>query len=111
MITPTLLEAPVRRWQCPSCGAQHVTREARPHTPMHTCRALRGLSAPFVEVVGSDLPKHATRHVVVEREDWVRSELVQTDGEGRPVMAVRTERADGSNDCHVFAPTARVIGE
>lgn len=103
-----LLTAPERRWQCPSCDRQHVTREARPHTPMHTCSALNGLATPFVEVRGDALAKHSVRHVVVEREDYVGNELVQTDNTGRPVMALRTERADGSNDARVFAPTAHV---
>lgn len=43
---------------------------------------------------------------IVERGDYIGSELVQTDGNGRPVMAVVTERADGQ-DCTVFAPTAQ----
>ena len=67
---------------------------------MHSCPALKGLMAPFVD----DLQK--ARHVVKDRDDYVGNELVQTDNEGRPVMALVTERADGSNDCHVYAPTA-----
>lgn len=97
---------PTKRWECPSCGVQHVTHEARPHVPMHPCRSLRGILAPFVEVHGIELDRSRQRHVVVDREDYVAGELVRTDADGRPVMAVVTERADGSNDCHVFAPTA-----
>jgi hypothetical protein len=41
----------------------------------------------------------------VERGDYVGRELVQTDGEGRPWMAVVTTRDDGQ-DCAVLAPTA-----
>jgi len=37
----------------------------------------------------------------------VGSELVHFDGEGRPVMAVVTERPDGSNDVMVNVPTAQ----
>jgi hypothetical protein len=44
-------------------------------------------------------------HRTVEREDWVGGELVQTDEDGRPVMAVVTVRDDGQ-DCTIFAPTA-----
>jgi hypothetical protein len=44
----------------------------------------------------------------VEREDYVGSEDVRYDGEGRAVMAVRTTRDDGE-DLAVFAPTARMI--
>jgi hypothetical protein len=43
----------------------------------------------------------------VERGDWVGRELVQTDGNGRPVMAIRTTRDDGI-DCTVLAPCATV---
>lgn len=95
-----------RRWQCPSCGIQDVTRMNQPHTQMHPCRALRGVIAPLVEVHGLEFQKHSVRHVVNEREDYVGTENVRTDAEGRPVMSINTERADGSNDCHVFAPTA-----
>lgn len=42
----------------------------------------------------------------VEREDWIGRELVQTDGEGRPIMAVVTTRDEGT-DCAVYAPTAQ----
>jgi hypothetical protein len=40
-----------------------------------------------------------------ERDDWVGTEQVQTDGEGRPVMSVVTTRDDGM-DCVVLAPCA-----
>ena len=42
----------------------------------------------------------------VEREDYVGSELAQTDDNGRPMMAVRTDYEDGRNDTVVLAPTA-----
>jgi hypothetical protein len=42
---------------------------------------------------------------VVERQDFVGRELVQTDEHGRPVMSVVTTRDDGQ-DCTVFAPTS-----
>lgn len=91
---------PSKLWGCPSCGAVHRTTEPRPHIPTHPCPALNGLSVPYVEQ-----GVHA-RHVAVDREDYVGDELVQTDNLGRPVAAVRTERYDGSNDTHVYAPTA-----
>lgn len=96
-----------KRWECPSCGRRHVTREPRPHSELHACPAQHGLMVPFVEVHGTELKKHSVRHVPVEREDYVGTEEgVRFDSEGRAVMAVRTERADGSNDCHVFATAA-----
>jgi hypothetical protein len=45
----------------------------------------------------------------VEREDYIGGDLVQVH-EGRPIMAVVTEREDGQ-DVTVFAPTATGNGE
>jgi hypothetical protein len=42
----------------------------------------------------------------IDRGDYVNGEIVRTDGEGRPVMAVQITREDGI-DCAVFAPCAR----
>lgn len=92
-----------KRWGCPTCGATHVTREARPHTPMHRCAGF-GLDVPLVEIHGDELV--GVRHVAVERDDYIGDELVQTDLNGRPVMAIVTERADGSANRAVYAPTA-----
>lgn len=95
-----LLSAPARRWYCPNCLVEHVTREARPHTPFHTCKALRGLTAPFVPY-GT-----AAKVEAKEREDYVGNETVQLDPElGRPVMSVVTTR-DNGQDTTVFAPAA-----
>ncbi len=95
---------PEQRWECPNCTSTHVTREAQPHTPFHACSGLRGLTAPFVPA-GTDCKVEA-----VERDDWVGKELVQADGEGRPVMAVVTTRNDGQ-DCAVLAPCATARSE
>jgi hypothetical protein len=97
-----------KRWECPACGLQHKTTEPRPHTPMHTCPALSGLDAPFVEVTGIEFKKHSARLVVNEREDYIGSEVVTLDANGRPIMSVSTERADGSNDLRVYAGAARM---
>lgn len=107
-MTAVLLD-PVKHWQCPSCDLQHVTREARPHTPMHPCKKMSGLLAPFVEVTGLELNKSKVRLVRVDRDDYVGKEIVRTDKEGRPARAVVTERADGSTDCHAFAGTAQLF--
>lgn len=94
-----LLPVPEQRWYCPNCPALDVTHEALPHTRFHTCAGLKGLTAPMVPV-GTRCKVEA-----VEREDYVGREVVQTDGDGRPVMAVVTTRDDG-NDVAVLAPTA-----
>lgn len=95
---------PEQRWECPNCAVTHVSREAQPHTPFHTCTGLRGLTAPFVPA-GTRCKVEA-----VERGDWVGKELVQADGDGRPVMAVVTTRDDGQ-DCAVLAPCATARSE
>ena len=98
MPVPVLLP-PVTRWECPNCPAQDSTREAEPHTRFHSCPGLAGLSAPMVPA-GTACKVEAR-----EREDYIGSEDVQYDGNGRPVAQVVTTRDDGT-DVIVFAPTA-----
>jgi hypothetical protein len=87
------------RWTCPNCDAVRVTRELDAHTPFHPCAALAGFSAPMVPA--------GTRCKVtaLERDDYIGGELVQRDGNGRPIMAIVTTRDDGE-DRAVYAPTA-----
>lgn len=107
---PTL--SVTRRWECPSCGQRHETTETKPHVPMHECSAQRGMTVPFVSVDNYGDLGRQVRHVVVEREDQISGEKgLHFDGEGRPIMAVRTERADGSNDIHVFPGFASGVGK
>jgi hypothetical protein len=94
-----LLAAPERRWECPNCDFTDVTQQAGPHVRFHPCAGLRGLSAPMV------LAGTRAKVVAVEREDYVGGELVQTDDDGRPVMAIVTTRDEGQ-DCTVLAPCA-----
>lgn len=97
----TVLLAAEQRWTCPNCPATDVT-----HLPpdavasrFHACRGLKGLTAPMVPA-GVRCKVEA-----VQREDYIAGELVQTDGDGRPVMAVVTTRETG-NDVAVLAPCA-----
>jgi len=94
-----MLVTPVREWVCPNCTFTDTTHEAQPHTRFHRCLGLKGLTAPMVPA------GEKVKVTAVEREDYVGNEKVQTDAEGRPVMAVVTERENG-NDVAVFAPTA-----
>ncbi len=94
-----ILTPPRLRWECPNCDKQVLAAPGETRTPYHPCRGLVGLSAPMVPA------GQRARVRAVERGDWVGQELVQTDGEGRPVMAITTERDDGI-DCAVLAPTA-----
>ena len=91
------------RWECVNCDLTEVTHEAQPHTRFHTCRGLRGLTAPMVPA-GTRCKVEA-----LERQDYINGDLVQTDGEGRPVMSVVTERDDGT-DVAVLAPCATAKG-
>ena len=96
-----MLSAPVRYWGCPSCNQTARTEEARPHSRMHACAALDNMTVPLVEVACPwDTPD--ARHVVNAREDYIGHE------NAGPVMSVRTEHSDGSNDLTVYAPTAEV---
>jgi hypothetical protein len=99
----TILTPPVKNWRCPNCGREKQTQRAGPHTPLHQCPRLRGAWAPFVEA-------HVNARLeLVERGDYVNGDLVQVDGEGRPVMSVVTHR-DNGQDCTIFAPCATANG-
>lgn len=87
-----------KHWGCPNCDSTAVTRDAK--LPMHPCAKLAGLMVVLVPA------GQKCKVETVERADYVGRELVQADGNGRPVMAVVTTRDDGQ-DCTVFAPTAR----
>lgn len=85
-------------WHCPNCHAEDRTRPMPPNAArMHTCPSLHMLSAPMVPV-GVDCKVYA-----VERGDYLGREQQRKGDNGRPYMAVVTERADGSNDAAVFA--------
>lgn len=86
-------------WVCPNCTYTDVTHEANPHSRMHACRGLKGFTAPMVHD-GIKCKVEA-----IERRDYLGDEIVQVDGEGRPIMSVITTREDGM-DCTVYAPTA-----
>lgn len=92
-------------WVCPNCDLTDVTEDPRPHSRFHACAGLRGFTAPMVEA-GIRCKVEAT-----ERQDYVGTETVQVDGDGRPIMNVTTTRDDGT-DCAVYAPTATAsLGE
>jgi len=92
---------PEHRWACPNCTATDVTHEPRPHTRMHNCRGLKGLSVPMVPA-GTRCKVEA-----LERQDYLGADAgrVRLDGEGRPIMAAVTTRDDGE-DRAVYAPAA-----
>ena len=100
-MTAYLLEA-YQEWACPNCG---LSERVKPPVPpngarFHTCPRLHYLTAPMV-LAGSDCKVTA-----VERGDYLNGAEQRTGDDGRPYMAVVTERADGSNDAAVFAEVA-----
>jgi len=107
MNEPMLLN-PERHWECVSCGRQLKTIDHRVTTPLHPCASFNGLEVPYTEVPPGQekLAKHTARHVLREREDYVGQERGVLMVNGRAVMAMATERPDGSNDLRVFAPMA-----
>lgn len=106
---PVVLRPPERLWECPSCGRRHRSQEARVHVPVHACPAMKGLTVPFTAADRFGITAPA-RHRAIEREDYTNGDMVQTDAEGTPVMAVHTEHPDGSHDTRVYAPTATATG-
>lgn len=91
-------------WVCAACDARTMT-ETLPAKPiLHPCKGMRLLLTPMIRE-GTVAKAETT-----EREDYVGTELVQTDAEGRPVMNVRITRDEGE-DLVVFAPTAQVTRE
>jgi hypothetical protein len=87
-----------RHWSRPNCDQTAVTHHGETNR-FHPCRGMKGLTAPMVPA-GIRCKVEA-----VQREDYIAGDLVQTDGEGRPVMAAVVTRDDGT-DVAVYAPTA-----
>jgi hypothetical protein len=98
MAAPVLLGDGRRAWSCPNCDMTDVT-PAHVGNRFHTCPGLKGLTAPLVPA-GTKAKVEAR-----DREDYVGRDMVQTDGDGRPVMSIVTEREDGQ-DVAVLAPCA-----
>lgn len=98
MTDPVVLE---RHWGCPNCESKARTVDGK--TPMHPCGGMAGLMVPLVP------DGQRCKVEAVERGDYIAGELVQSDGNGRPVMSVVTTREDGQ-DCTVYAPAATAEG-
>ncbi len=90
------------RWTCPNCTQRAVSYKPN-ESPGHACKGLRGL---YVLLVPEGI---RCKIEAVERQDYVGKEIVQTDGNGRPVMATVTTRDDGQ-DTTVYAALAVADG-
>ena len=93
---------------CPRCT--HRALGAPTHGPIgggtthvHVCGGLGGLVAPLIPE-GTRAKTEA-----VPRGDYIGTEVVQRDEDGRPWMAVEVTRDDGT-DRTVLAPCARARG-
>lgn len=94
----TVILQPEHHWECPNCTYQDVTHEDKPHTRMHICPGLKGLTAPMVPA-GTRCKVEAK-----EREDYIgKGQRVTHDADGKAIMAIETTREDG-NDVAVLAP-------
>jgi len=83
---------------CPNCGLSERVLPLPPgQSKYHNCPRLHMLSAPLVPVAMD------AKIVAEEREDYLNGEVQATGDNGRPYMAVRTVRADGSDDLLVNA--------
>lgn len=103
MAAPVLLQ-PEHHWVCPNCTFTDVTHEQNPHSRMHACRGLRGMTAPMV-------PDGTKCKVELQqREDYLNGDLVQYDSEGKTWTGCITTRDDGQ-DATVYAPTATATME
>ena len=82
------------------------TQKHEPHTQMHNCSGLKGLSIPMIEVKSprDDPSPTRHRHVVKPYEGFMGSGAAE---QYRPTTAaIVTERFDGSNDVTVTVGTA-----
>ncbi len=84
---------------CEKCPAIRRVHVADTRVPMHNCAGRALMSVPLIL-------QDSGHHVrLVEREDYVNGDDVQTDAEGTPWMRAEVETADTVN-VWVYAPVA-----
>jgi hypothetical protein len=59
-------------------------------------------------VPADEVEQRKTRVRAIEREDYAGRSIVEIDENGKAIMAVETERSDGSTDLAVLAPCINV---
>jgi hypothetical protein len=99
-----ILPAKVRRWECKYCNLKDVTREALPHTRMHNCPGMKGITVPMLEE--EQRGKAEVRLKVREDYEGPDYKKTQKDEDGRSIMAVETVHDDGHIDLAVLATIA-----
>jgi hypothetical protein len=87
---------------CPNCGLSERVSPPMPpgSSKFHNCPRLHMLSAPLVPV------EMDCKVEAVEREDYLGDEIQNKGEDGKPYQAIKTTRADGSNDLAVNAGLA-----
>ncbi len=86
-------------YSCSRCGTARRIADSVPGTPMHPCSAVAGMTVPLAAGDGS------SKVEMVAREDYVGTEDVQRDADGRVWAAVRVT-TDDAEHVAVYAPTA-----
>lgn len=90
-------------WVCAKgCGSHARTVDDK--LPHHRCREMAGLMVALIPA-GTKAKVEA-----VERGDYVGTDLVQRDAEGRVWMSTVVTRDEGQ-DCTVYAPCATATTE
>jgi len=89
------------RWYCPACKRETVTQGTLREIPFHPCPQRHGMTIPMTRA------GQKAKVELVERGDYIGTDHVQTDPQGRPWQSVVTTRDDGQ-DVAVFAPTAQL---
>ena len=90
---------PEHRWECPACDLQEITHEAKPHTRMHQCAGALGMTVPMIPA-GT-----RAKLELVERQDYVGRDLVDTAEDGKVYMSAVVTRDEGT-DVAVYPGTA-----
>jgi hypothetical protein len=90
-------------WVCAkNCGSHARTYDGK--LPHHPCKRMNGLMVALIPA-GTKAKVEA-----VERQDYIKNELVQTDSDGNVIMATVVTRDEGQ-DCTVYAPCATAVAE
>ena len=87
-----LLTPPWEDWYCPNCGVSERIPGLPPNASRyHTCPRLHMLTAPLIRA------NVYAKVEAEERADYLNGETQETGDDGKPYMAVRTTRDEGSD--------------
>ncbi len=92
-------------WHCVNCDAKAVTVDNK--IPMHPCNSKGNFSGLMIPLT---IEGESVKVTANEREDFVGSEVVQTNANGIPIMSVAVETEEGQG-LTIFAPVATASGK